>query len=231
MSSSDTCNTLSRPARATARPTAVHILPASLVLGDGRARSASADKAVHRAAVADCGVAIRVDWAGDGGLGRFEVEVAPDCWRPCRNLAVHDRSDVIYPDRPVAGTRFVAHLQRGPLHPHRAFAVKALPITWRVEPPTAPLATVLRDRDYVYADSVVPERVDWHTSRPIAGVQRVTVPLQLGCAYELWVRLQHPTLSERWQLQDPILDTDTRGGGQEGLAGAGPVQTAQAAAE
>ena len=164
----------------------------------------------------DAGFDVITDWPGDSGPGTFAIGGHPDEAEPFEHIEEDPTNDVAFPSERLRGKPFALRCQRGPAHPTSRFAVKAMPIHWLRTRPTQPdsAAVVTRDVDYRYQEGVVPERIDWQEADLDDGVRRVILYLQLGTDYEIWVRLQHPDGSDNWRIQDPVVITDTGGGGQ-----------------
>jgi hypothetical protein len=167
----------------------------------------------HRARVsAACNISMRVDWNGDPErLGNVEIGTA-EGWCPVQNLDTESGlNDLIFPAITIEGDALMVDFERGPEHVQRAFKVRAIPIVWNkgVTLPIEPDAdfVVKRLQDYTYVND--PASAPWRLSEPSApdGVQRATLRLPKGVAYEIWIAMQHPTDDFHWKEHDPIVRT------------------------
>jgi hypothetical protein len=188
-------------------------VPVAALLRRRRALIQTNQKALHIAATRGGAIEMRLDWNGDASPGQLEIDVAVADWRPCDNIEPDIDNDIIALDARPAGAPFVLRVHRGPLHPAAPFQVKAIPIAWD---PALPLAfppdfTAIRGTHYYYA----PDEPLLATSQPIDGIHQLELILQLGIDYEVSASVRHPTDPNQWRLIDPVVRTDTNGGGQE----------------
>lgn len=166
--------------------------------------------------VSDGGVDIRVDWNGDpASQGRFDVRVGQNAWQPCPNIEVSSMNDLISPREQPEASALELRVARGPEHVSIPFQVKLIPIVWMKEhepgaivPPTY---TAERGIDYSYREGQEPDSYPWQTSAGQNGVQRAAASLIKGTAYEMHVRLRHPSDPDCWRQQDPIIRSDHGG--------------------
>jgi hypothetical protein len=192
----------------------------------GQHVSDEATRGAFEALVAGQFVDLRVDWDGDdSSFGRFEVLVDASTWQTCElidpsKLAI----DVISPATTLEGATFRARFQRGPVYGGCIFGVKAVPIVWKqaLPPQFDPSYVAVRGTDYEYEAGIQPDLVPWAYSVLAGGLHRLSLELSTERSYEVWVRLQHPTDSSRWQIQDPILHP-IHGGGDPTSDGDGKV--------
>jgi hypothetical protein len=180
--------------------------------------AATGNKDFITSLLSDGGIDVRIDWDGDpDNRGHFEARVDSDSWARCPNIEAGPVNDVVSPNASPTGEVTAVRICRGPGYPTVPFRVKVMPITWleHREPDRemAPDYTAERDVDYVYRDGQGPEEYEWQDSQSIGseGAQRVDASLEPGVAYEMHVRLQHPSDPEVWQLQDPIVRNDHGG--------------------
>lgn len=69
-----------------------------------------------------------------------------------------------------------------------------------------------RGQDYTYGAGLDPQAMPWTYSVLAGGIQRLTLELNVGRDYEVWVRLQDPKDPDHWQVQDPLVRTGAGGG-------------------
>ncbi len=157
---------------------------------------------------------LRVDWNGDTpNLDVLDARVSEDLWVACTDIRAGKSSELVLPAR--TGTSddcppkllFLTRLQRGPLHCRYPFAVKAIPIRWRISLPhqLELHSAAVRDRHYEYLEGNDPVYIDWEYSSWTDGAQRLSIMMENGRDYELWMRLQSPIDRTRWLVQDPII--------------------------
>jgi hypothetical protein len=201
-------------AHGTGRAHAVHYLP----VPRRPTPDMRPERVVHEARYVDGGIHLRVGWDGTAtDPGCFQVQSSSGLWLACPHTAPDcDRNDVVHATGEVGSKLFLARFQRGPTHPGCAFDVKAILIVGLVDLSGQSSDFVaVRGRDYKYADGAEPENIDWNGSSLEGEVQRLTVVLETGRDYELWVRLYHPGEPGRWLILDPIVRTGNAGGGQD----------------
>ncbi|ACY13726.1 hypothetical protein [Haliangium ochraceum] len=158
---------------------------------------------------------LRVDWDGDASsAGTFAVHLGANTWKSCELIDPDDPNDLISLSGELGEQALQARFLRGPENGAVPFTVKAIPIVWSNEP-TGDIASdyeATRNTDYTYEDGVSPADVPWTNSQLDGGIQRVTLELAPKGAYEVWVRLQSPSDSSQWKLQDPIVRSGNDGG-------------------
>jgi hypothetical protein len=167
------------------------------------------------AQVTDTAIELRVDWDGNAASpGRFEVRVGAEAWQACELIDTGALNDVVSPSTQVAGSVFLAHFLRGPVHASVRFGVKAIPIVWTNPQPASFTSDYVAERgkDYTYEAGVDPLVMPWTYSVLAGSAQRLTLELATGRDYEVWVRLQDPKNPDHWQVQDPIVHTGAGGG-------------------
>lgn len=167
--------------------------------------------------VTNDGIDIRVEWDGcTSSLGRFDVRVDTKRWQSCPNIDISAMNDLVSPKTLVAGKSMTVRMHRGPEHVACAFQARVIPIAWLAKHKPGATAvpacyTAERGVDYNYDDSDTSADRTWQLSSLDDGVQRLSLTLQTGRAYELWVRLQDPNNVNHWLEQDPIVRTDHGG--------------------
>jgi hypothetical protein len=194
-------NESGRPGRA------IYRLPIGALAHQAQLAEDEGTRQIHTARATEQAIDLRVDWDGDAShLGRFEVLVDPSTWQPCDRLNPYDtETDMV--KALTSGTTFRARFQRGPDHKGCAFGVKAVPITWMGAQLKQLAASYVAQRgtDYEYEGGIAPELISWTDAVLVQGVYRLTLELSMARIYEVWVRLQDPSDSNHWQIQDPIL--------------------------
>ena len=176
----------------------------------------SDDKALGCARYDSGGVDVQVRWDGsDGDPGACEFMAASGSWSPLPNIdPSDDNNDVFYTPGSSAGAPFLVRFQRGPEHSDVRFDVKAIPIVGLGDLRDQPSDYVaVRGRDYHYPDGTGPDDIAWTSATASQGPLTAVIALQSKRDYELWIRLRHPTIVDRWRIIDPIVRTGDAGGG------------------
>jgi hypothetical protein len=183
--------------------------------GPANPRFAAESFPAHKARVSTvCNISMRVDWNGDPErFGNVEIGTA-EGWCQVQNLDPESGlNDLIFPAVRIEGDALMVEFERGPEHVQRAFKIRAIPIEWNkdVDLPKESDASYVAKRlqDYTYVSD--PASAPWHLSEPTApdGVQRATLGLPTGVAYEIWISSQHPTDDRHWKEHDPVVQPGT----------------------
>jgi hypothetical protein len=174
------------------------------------------------------GLMIRCDWSGDSSRGTFQVKVKRD----------NDEWANIWPLDPggpnvqlVSSDHQVTkvHVERGPNNPGVRFAVKLVPIRWKVTLSwDEHMLRVVLGEHYEYDGYATANDVPWVPSSPTGSQGQHVVKQELiaGQDYEIWIQLPHPTdPNAKPQEQDPVIRTGgnipTSGGGTAGTPESG----------
>lgn len=158
----------------------------------------------------------RVDWDGDpSSLGSFEILKRGPAWTSCQDRPGDDPArDFIFSTDDVKDKIFRVCIERGPDHPQRQIAAKAIPVSWSQSDKPIALAgdpdyVALRAADYIHYRGA--DTVSWRHSTLKRGIHTVTLDLVMRqfdgmrIDYLIWIKLQHPERDDTWLIQDPVL--------------------------